>query len=153
MGGDISLLCLSIMERVESRVEVERVLQEGFFDKVLEYMDSEDIALATRASKVIQALHRHANSEQRHLIDSRLSVSSPHKHRLIDLMQRLSMSDNSMLFQEIKAELQNDDELSVANALQTLREVRKFKLVDFFSCAPLSVHFRLLRTMEYLSKS
>lgn len=125
VGGDISLLCLSILEKVESKVEVERILQERFFDKLLEYMDSEDVALATKASKVIQALYKHVSQDQKLLIDNRLSVSVPNKHRLIDLMKNLSITDNVKLFQEIKTELQTGDDLSVANALQTLREVTK----------------------------
>lgn len=123
VGGDISLLCLSILEKVDGKVEVERILTDGFFEKVLEYMDSEDIALASKASKVIQALHKHSSQEQQRLIDGKLSVSSHNKHRLIELMQKLSIADNSVLFQEIKAELQTRDDLSIANALQTLREV------------------------------
>ena len=100
--GDIILLCLSVLERVEHGDEVERVLQDGLLSKVIEYLDADDITLATRASKVIQALHENANPEQKRLIEGRLSVSSSNKHRLIDLMQKLSITNGVNCFKSSK---------------------------------------------------
>lgn len=128
-SAEIQLLGLSVLKKAECELDVQIIMQAGYFDQLLRLLTSESTSIGVEAIELVDHLFTLSSAKDRQAIKRKLSLllegcNQRSSFRLANLMSRLSIGDGGAeLLACLKKDLGGNDALLVVNALQTVREV------------------------------
>lgn len=126
--AEIQRLGLSVLKKAENELDVQVIVQTGYFDQLLRLLASEGTLIGVEAVELISHLFALSSAEDRQAIKRKLGLLLEGRNRqgsgrLASLMSRLAIGEGGAeLLACLKKDLGSNDALLLVNALQTIRE-------------------------------